>query len=108
METKLTVRNGELPDTIQEKINQKASKLPKFFDRTTGIQIVVDLKHSENPEVEIILSAEETNDFFASATGTNVLASMDSAVQKVEGQLKKHNEKLKGHRGTDNRHSDVN
>ena len=107
METKLTVRNGDLPAQIQETINQKASKLPKFFDRTTGIQVVADLKHSDTPKVEIILSAEESNDFFASATGSNILAAMDNAVQKIEVQLKKHKEKLKGHRGVDKKQADV-
>ena len=98
METKLTVKNGNLSEEIQSTIKQKASKLPKFFDRTTGIQVVADLQHSENPEVEIIVSAEESQDFFASDSGSNVLSAVEGAIHKLEAQLKKHKEKLKGHR----------
>ena len=98
LETKITIKNGNLPDDIQSTIKQKVSKLPKFFDRTTGIQVVADLRHTDNPEVEIIVSAEEVSDFFASDTGGNVLSAVEGAIQKIESQLKKHNEKLKGHR----------
>ena len=98
LETKITVKNGNLSDEIQSTIKQKVSKLPKFFDRTTGIQVVADLQHTDNPEVEIIVSAEESRDFFASDSGGNVLSALEGAIQKVESQLKKHKEKLKGHR----------
>lgn len=98
LETKITVKNGNLSDEIQSTIKQKVSKLPKFFDRTTGIQVVADLRHTDNPEVEIIVSAEESRDFFASGKGGNVLSAVECAVQKIESQLRKHKEKLKGHR----------
>ena len=77
----------------------KVAKLPRFFDRTTGIQVLADLEHSGKPKVEIIVSAEETNDFFASDVGSNVIVALDSAIAKIEQQLKKHKEKLISHRG---------
>ena len=104
MEIKVTARHGQISDDIQETMKAKVAKLPKFFDRTTGIQVLADLKHSDNPKIEIIVSAEETNDFFASDTGTNVLVALDGAVSKIEQQLKKHNEKLKtGNRTRDHK-----
>ena len=104
MEIKVTARHGELSDDIQETMRAKAAKLPKFFDRTTGIEVLADLKHSDNPKVEIIVSAEETSDFFASDTGTNVIVALDSTISKIEQQLKKHNEKLKiGNRNRDHK-----
>ena len=104
MEIKVTAKHGELSDDIQETMKAKAAKLPKFFDRTTGIEVVADLKHSGNPKVEIIVSAEETSDFFASDTGTNVIVALDSTISKIEQQLKKHNEKLKiGNRNRDHK-----
>jgi len=104
VEIKVTARHGQISDDIQETMKAKVAKLPKFFDRTTGIQVLADLKHSDNPKIEIIVSAEETNDFFASDTGTNVLVALDGAVSKIEQQLKKHNEKLKtGNRTRDHK-----
>ena len=103
MEIKVTARHGQLSNDIQETMKAKVSKLPKFFDRTTAIQVLVDLEHTSNPKVEIIVSAEETNDFFASDTGSNVMVALDSTISKIEQQLKKHKEKLTGHRSRDHK-----
>jgi putative sigma-54 modulation protein len=103
VEVKVTARHGELSDDIQETMKSKAGKLPRFFDRTTGIQIVADLEHIDNPKVELIVSAEETSDFFSSDTGNNVIVALDSAISKMEQQLKKHKEKLIGDRSRDHK-----
>lgn len=109
MEIKVTAKHGDLSDDIQETMRAKVAKLPKFFDRTTGIQVLADLKHTDNPKVEIIVSAEEANDFFASDTGTNVIVALDSTISKIEQQLKKHNEKIKtGNRNRDHKRPDNN
>ena len=99
MEIKVNARNGDLPGSIQEKIQAKVSKLPRFFDRTTGINVIVDLKHTDNPKVEVIVSAEQTEDFFAADTGSNVIVALDSVINKIERQLRKHKEKITEHRG---------
>ncbi len=103
VEIKVTARHGNMSDEIQETMRAKVSKLPKFFDGTTAMQVWVDLEHTDTPNVEIIVSAEETNDFFASDTGSNVLVALDSTVSKMEQQLKKHKEKLISHRGRDHK-----
>lgn len=99
MEIRVNTRNGQLPETVQNTIHNKVSKLPRFFDRTTAINVIVDLQHNNNPKVEVIVSAEETEDFFAADTGSNVLVALDSVVNKIERQLRKHKEKLTEHRG---------
>ena len=103
METNIIVRNGSLSEEIETTIQQKVSKLPKFFDRTTGIQVIADLQHPESTKVEIIVSAEEVSDFVASDTGANVLTALESTIHKIEVQLKKQKEKMKGHRGRDHK-----
>ena len=101
VEIKIVAKNGELSSAIQETMKQKVSKLPRFFVRTTGIKIVSDLQHSTKPKVEVIVSAEETSDFYASDKGTNVIAALDRVIDKIERQLKKHKTKLTEHRGRD-------
>ncbi|MEM9412905.1 MAG: ribosome-associated translation inhibitor RaiA, partial [Planctomycetota bacterium] len=93
METNIIVRNGSLSEEIESTIRQKVSKLPKFYDRTTGIQVIAELQHPESTKVEIIVSAEQVSDFVASDTGSNVLTAVESAIQKIETQLKKQKEK---------------
>ena len=106
VEIKVTAKHGQLSDVIQETIKTKVAKLPKFFDRMTAIQVLADLKRSDSPKVEIIVSAEQTNDFFASDTGNNVIVALDSTISKIEQQIKKHKEKLVSHRGRDQKVSE--
>jgi putative sigma-54 modulation protein len=79
-------------------VREKVGRLPRFFDRTTGIDVIVDLEPAA-PQVEVRVSAEETNDFFAADQGANVFAALDRVVQKLEQQLNRHKEKLTGRRG---------
>jgi putative sigma-54 modulation protein len=102
VEIKINARHGELSEAVYDMMRSKVEKLPRFFDRTTGIRVVADLSKSDNTKVEIIVSAEETNDFFASDTGSNVIVALDNTISKIEQQLRKHKEKLKGHRSRDN------
>ncbi len=96
MEIKVTAKHGEISKEVQDKITRKASKLNRIFDRTTGINVVCDMGRSE-PRVEMIVSAEETNDFFASSNGSNVIVATDLVIGKIEQQLRKHKEKLTEH-----------
>jgi len=91
VEVKINAKNGELTDAVKETIESKVSKLPRFFDRTTAIQVIADLD-------EIILSAEGVSDFFASDMGANVVAALDTTIAKMEQQLRKHKEKISEHR----------
>ena len=104
MEISISTKHGHLSDPIQQTIRDKVQRLPRFFERTTAIRVIVDLEHSENPMVEVRVSAEETNDFFAADHGANVIIALDRVVQKIEQQMRKHKEKLTEHRGKSNKH----
>ena len=103
MEILFTARHGQVSESAQDTIKNKVAKLPRFFDRLTGIQVIADLINTDSPKVEIIASAEHANDFLASDTGTNVVTALDSAMAKMEQQLKKHKEKLTAHRHHDHK-----
>ena len=97
MEIKIVTKNGQIPQSVAEVMEQKVAKLPRFFDRTTSIQVIADLKHPDEPKVEIKITAEERNDFFAADTGSNVLSALESVIEKVERQMRKHKEKITDH-----------
>ena len=98
MELSISTKNGEIPESVQKTIEQKVRKLPKFFDRTTGIEVLIDLVNGQEPRAEIKVSAEETDDFFANDTGGNVITAVEKVVEKLERQLRKHKEKITNHR----------
>ena len=95
MQINISARHGDLSAATQEKISEKVAKLTRFFDRLTAIHVTVDLEHRETPSVEVRVSAELSDGFIATDSSNSVVAALDSAVRKIEQQLKKHKEKLK-------------
>jgi putative sigma-54 modulation protein len=100
----ITVRHGSLGVSTQERITEKVEPLRKFFDRVTAMNVVVDLEHREAPTVELLISAEHHEEFVARAQAETVLAGIDGVIDKMEQQLRKHKEKLKGHKATSPKH----
>ncbi|HIF32594.1 MAG: ribosome-associated translation inhibitor RaiA [Pirellulaceae bacterium] len=100
MQLSISARHGQLTESTHEKIQNRVEKLVRFFDRVTSIVVTVDLEHSQSPEVEVCVSVELAEDLVAANNGSNVLAALDSATRKMEQQLRKHKEKLTGHRST--------
>lgn len=107
MQISISTRHGDLSPATQEKITEKVQKLSRLFDRLTAIYVTADLGNRENPNLEIRVSAEHTEDFVATDTSTSVMAALDGVLHKVEKQLRRHKEKLTGHRATSPKHIEV-
>ena len=99
MQIKISARHGHLSDSVQELIRQKAEKLPHLFERLTMIEVTVDLNHDHTKEVEFVVQAEHKHDFVAREKNGDVMAAVDLALAKVEGQLRKYKERIQSHRG---------
>ena len=104
MDISISTRHGEVPSDIQSLIEEKVRKLPRFFERLTSIEVTLDLKNHQEPEVEIKASAEQRDDVVAKSSGANVIAALDAAIHKMERQLVKHKEKITGHRNLSHKH----
>ena len=101
----ISTRHGHLSDASQDKITNKAEKLARIFDRITSIRVTIDLSDQDNPCVDIGVSAEHKREFVASDRSNNLMSSVDSAVHKLEQQLRKYKEKVQErHRHPEARH----
>jgi putative sigma-54 modulation protein len=90
----ITTRHGHLTEATREKIQAKAEKLGRFFDRLMAIEIVVDLNDSHQAKVDLKVSAEHKHDFVAHEQGDNLLGVVEAAVEKVEQQLRRYKERV--------------
>ena len=88
----ITSRHGHVSERMEEYATKKCSRLAKFFDRMTRIEVVVDGPH-EAPEIEILVHAEHAGPFVAREQGDHFSNVVDSLVNKLERQLKKAKEK---------------
>jgi putative sigma-54 modulation protein len=92
----IAVRHGHLSAATQSKITAKVSRLSRYFDRLTAIEVTVDLEHETTPLVDIRVDAEHKHDFVATEQSGDLWRSIDGAVQKLEQQLRKYKEKVLG------------
>jgi putative sigma-54 modulation protein len=104
VQIKIAARHGHLNETTQQMIRDRAEKLLHFFERLTLIEVTVDLKASfekkEVKMVEFVVQAEHKHDLVAREHHPDLMAAVDLAVEKLEGQLRRYKEKIQDHRRT--------
>jgi putative sigma-54 modulation protein len=95
MEIKVSGRHIEVTPAIREYASEKALKLPRYFDRVQGIDVVINHGDHNHYSVEIITNVERTDPFIARASGLDLYACIDDAIDKMERQLTDHKQKLR-------------
>lgn len=98
MQINVSARHGHLSPASQSKITAKVSRLKRYFDRLTALNVTVDLQNASQPTVEIVASAEHFHDMVSHEHAGQLWRSVDGAVQKLEQQLRKHKEKVRDHK----------
>ena len=108
MQVSIATRHGHLSEASQEKLKTKAAKLSRIFDRLTSIELVIDLKDEQKPRVDLNVSAEHKHDFVAHEQAESLSGAVDSAIAKVEQQLRRYKTKVQErHRNPDARRHEV-
>lgn len=104
MQINISVRHGQLSEATRSRIHTKTEKLSRLFERLMAIDVTIDLEHADQPEVEILVSAEHKHDFSAKDKSESLMAAVDGAVHKIEQQLRKYKEKVQDrHRNSGSR-----
>jgi putative sigma-54 modulation protein len=98
VQIKVSARHGHLSPASQSKVVAKVSRLNRYFDRLTALNVTVDLQNSSQPSVEIVASAEHFHELVSREDSAQLWRSVDGAVQKLEQQLRKHKEKVRDHK----------
>lgn len=98
MQVAITCRHGNLHADTRDHVAQKAEKLLTFFDRITAIQVTFDFSNGA-VLAEILVDAEHKHNFVATETSAEAGVAFDSALSKMEQQLRKYKEKIQNHRG---------
>jgi putative sigma-54 modulation protein len=106
VQVNVSARHGHLSPATQARIAAKVSRLERYFDRLTALNVTVDLEHTASTGVEIVANAEHFHELVSHEVSADLWRSVDGAVQKMEQQLRKHKEKVRDHRHTETaRHS---
>jgi putative sigma-54 modulation protein len=100
MNLHITGRHLEVTPAIQEYATGKFSKIKRHFDNVMDVHIILSVdKLKQKAEATIHMSGK---DLFAECEDENLYAAIDSLVDTMDRQVKKHKEKL-----ADRRHDDT-
>jgi len=99
MKVKIEERHMEQSDPLREYAISKAENLQKFFDGIISVEVTMDVE-KERRLVTVFAHLINKKIAKASAESDDMYVSIDSAMDKLERQLKKIKEKLKDkHKG---------
>ena len=93
MNITITGRNVDLTDAIKERINDKITKLDKMFTKETSA--TVTLKKENGKDVCEINIPVKGNLLRVSERQDNLFAAIDTAVDKLERQIRKYKTKIR-------------
>lgn len=99
MRITVTCRNCELEPALRTYIDDKVSRLARYFDRVDEAHIVLQTEgHRCIADVtvhasRVVISSEQAADDMRSA--------FDRSIEKVERQIRKHKERVRHHKGVD-------
>ncbi|HBR20274.1 MAG TPA: ribosome-associated translation inhibitor RaiA [Phycisphaerales bacterium] len=101
MDIKIIGKHIEVTDSIKEKIEDKISKFPKYYNNISSVEVILEGNiGGVSNSVEIIVRAKHNHVFVAKHTGDDIYNCVDDAEKKMERQLTKHKQKER-----DNKHT---
>lgn len=95
MDITISGRHLEVTQAIRQYAEEKASKLPKFYDLIQAIELILDGNESRVKRAEVVVVAEHKNRFVAHHEGEDLYGCIDQAVHKIQTQLTAHKERFR-------------
>lgn len=82
-------KHFEITELIKKHAEDKASKLPKYYNSINQVEVVIDGGPGGGVSVEVIARAEHSKVFVGTETSEDVYRCIDMAVHKIERQLRR-------------------
>lgn len=106
MSVEVTARHMEATDGMQEYARRKGEELIESFPRIEFVHVVLDLEKHRN-RAAFVIQAKGKIRTEAEETSDNMKASIDLAVEKIETQMRRVQDKLSDHKPA-MRHGELN
>jgi len=96
MQINLTGHHVDITDSLRDYVGTKFEKLERHFDHVSNVHVILTVeKLRQKAEATLHLNGA---DVFAESVQEDMYAAIDSLVDKLDRQVKKHKEKTKNHR----------
>jgi putative sigma-54 modulation protein len=101
MKISVTFRNTEGEDWHKEYVEERLRKLEKYIDHPVDARVIISVEKFRNT-AEINLAANGLN-INSKEEEKDLHLAIDNAIEKIERQLKKHKERIRGHKNNHTR-----
>ena len=95
MRIHITARHIKLTKAINDYVEEKVGRAERYFDHITWAQVVLGVEKKAHT-CEIVVHASRQT-FRAIARGADLYAAVDLGSDRIDAQLRKFKEKLRGH-----------
>ena len=95
MQMNLTGHHVEVTTSLRDYVTSKVARLERHFDHATNIHVILSVEKLRH-KAEATLHVSGGN-LFADAVQDDMYAAIDSLIDKLDRQVKKHKEKLTDH-----------
>ncbi len=100
MDITISGRHLEITQAIRQYAEDKAAKLPKFYDLVQTIEMILDGHEARAKRAEVVVIAEHKNRFVAHHEGEDLYGCIDQAIHKIQMQLTAHKERFRNRKHT--------
>lgn len=97
MEATYTFRRTEATEAIRTHTDDKLAKLDKYLPKPVSAHIIFSVEGFRHT-VEITFNSNGVR-YFGKGESNDMYTSIDDAVKRIEKQLRKSKDRLKGHKG---------
>ena len=95
MQLNLTGHHVEITDSLRDYVTTNLDKLERHFDQVTNVHVILGVeKLRQKAEAKINIKG---NQLFAESENEDMYASIDSMIDKLDRQVRKHKEKNTDH-----------
>jgi putative sigma-54 modulation protein len=104
MQLNLTGHHVEITPALREYVGNKLTRLERHFDHMTDVHCILTvekLRHKAEAKVNVSGST-----LFADSVEDNMYAAIDTLVDKLDRQIKRHKEKVQAHHDKHDRTAD--
>ena len=85
----ITGKHIDITEAIKTHAEKKTSKLPRYYDSISQVEVMIDGNEGGKIGVEIIARAEHSKVFVVTETGQDVRRCIGVAARKLERQLRR-------------------
>jgi putative sigma-54 modulation protein len=98
MDVQITTRHIEVSSALRKSVTDKINRLQRFYEKCTSCHVVLGSEHADKT-AEIVMTVRGKT-LTAKARSEHVRKSADAAIDKLERQLRRLNERVKEHKAS--------